>query len=182
MEGSFVDGDSGRIGGVPNRGGLSPNDSFSAEESADSAGPGSDDAVSARPASGVCVAGESSSWPGVGIWRTAGSGACIEDGTGEPSRAVLSARVTCDSAGETRPESRDEEGTACGFDDSGRSAAILARDVVFPAGVEACTAGFGYQSTTLAMQDVDMDRRSCEEETARARRPFTGAEKTPGDF
>lgn len=67
MEGSCVDGDSGRIGGVLNRGGLPLKDSFSADESADSAGPVGSDSESARPARGVCVAGESSSWAGVGI-------------------------------------------------------------------------------------------------------------------
>jgi hypothetical protein len=40
------------------------------------------------------------------------------DGTGEPRRAMLSARVACDSAGEARPDARDAEGTACGCDDS----------------------------------------------------------------
>lgn len=47
------------------------------------------------------------------------------EGTGEPSRAMLSERVTCDSAGETLPDSRDDEGTACGFDDSGCLPAML---------------------------------------------------------
>lgn len=127
-----MEGDSGRIGGVPNRGGLLPKDSFNAEESADSAGPGSDDCGSARPGRGVCVAGESSSWPGVGIWRTAGEPVWTE-GMGEPSRAMLPARVTCDSAGDVRPESRDDEGTACGFDEPDPLPAILTCD----AGLEA---------------------------------------------
>jgi hypothetical protein len=44
---------------------------------------------------------------------------------GEPRRAMLSERATCDSAGEPRPESLDDEGTAFGFDDSGRLPAML---------------------------------------------------------
>ena len=118
MEGSFIEGESGHMGGVPNRGGLLPNDSLSADERADSAGPGRDDCGSARPGRDVCVAGVSSSWAGVGIWRTAGEPVCEDAGTGEPSRAMLSLRATCDSAGDVRPESRDEEGAACGFVES----------------------------------------------------------------
>lgn len=44
---------------------------------------------------------------------------------------MLSARVTCDSAGEVRPESRDDNGTACGLDDSGRSPAMFCYESVF---------------------------------------------------
>ena len=155
-----MDGESGRIGGVPNRGGLLPKDSFRADERADSAGPGRDDCGSARPGSGVCVAGVSSSWAGVGIWRTAGEPVCIEEGTGEPSRAMLSLRVTCDCAGETRPESRDEEGTACGLVESGRYPAMLLRGRVCSVGAGACSIGlcsnsFGYQCITSAIRDSD---------------------------
>jgi hypothetical protein len=39
------------------------------------------------------------------------------DGTGEPSRAIDCARGT-EAAGELWPESREELGTALGFDDS----------------------------------------------------------------
>jgi hypothetical protein len=134
-----VDGESGRIGAGPNRGGLLPNDSFNAEESADSAGPGKDDCGSARPGRGDCVAEVSSSCVGTGIWRTAGEPIWV-DGTGEPSLAMLSARVTCDSAGETRPDSRDWEGTAWGVDDSGRLPAILA----YKGASLAALARFGY--------------------------------------
>jgi hypothetical protein len=54
-----------------------------------------------------------------------------EEGTGEPNRAVDSLRGTdcemdCESAGELRPESLDDEGTASGFDDSGESFAMAA--------------------------------------------------------
>ena len=37
------------------------------------------------------------------------------EGMGEPNLAIEPARTDCDSAGEVRPESRDDEGTACGF-------------------------------------------------------------------
>lgn len=120
--GASLAGDSGRIGGVPKRGGLLPKDSFSAEESADSPGPGSDDGGAfPRPGSGVSVVEGSGdvSWPGVGICRTAGE-PVGNDGTGEPSRAIDCARGR-EAAGELWPESRDENGTALGFDDSGRS-------------------------------------------------------------
>ena len=65
-------------------------------------------------------------WLGVGIWRTDGVPFGIE-GTGEPSLAIESARGTdCGSAGELRPEFRDDEGTAFGFEDpEGRRPAIL---------------------------------------------------------
>jgi len=49
-----VSGDIGRTGGVPNRGGLGPNDSFSADDRADSPGPGRDAPATPSPASGVC--------------------------------------------------------------------------------------------------------------------------------
>jgi hypothetical protein len=81
------------------------------------------------------MAGESSSLAGVGIWRMAGEPNWVE-GTGEPRRAMLSARVACDSAGETRPSSRDDEGTACGVEDSGRLPDILAYKGASPVGVE----------------------------------------------
>jgi hypothetical protein len=123
--GASFAGESGRIGGVPKRGGLLPKDSFSAEESADSPGPGNEDGgASPRPGSGVSAAEGSAdvSWPGVGICRTAGE-PLGNDGTGEPSRAIDCARGT-EAAGELWPESRDDEGTALGFDDSGRSFAM----------------------------------------------------------
>ena len=108
------------IGGVPNRGGLRPSDSFNAEDRADAPAPGSDD-WSVRPANGVCTEGESSARAGVGIWRTAGEPA----GTGEPNLAMDSARGTdCDSVGEIRPEARDDEGTASGLADSECPSAI----------------------------------------------------------
>lgn len=102
------------MGGVPNRGGLLPNDSFNADESADSPGPGKDVFGSVRPGSGDCVAGDSSSCAGVGIWRTAGVPVCTE-GMGEPSRAVESMR---DPAGEICPEAREDDGTAFGMEGS----------------------------------------------------------------
>jgi len=130
------------MGGVPKRGGLLPKDCFSAEERADSPGPGNEDCDSARPASGVCVAGESSNWAGVGIWRTAGVPACGE-GIGEPSRAIEPARV--DSAGERRPDCR-EDGTACGFDGLEPSPAMLPVCCVRKA-------SFGYRCVTSALEE-----------------------------
>lgn len=102
------------MGGVPNRGGLRPKDSLSADDKADSPGPGRDPWVVLRPANGVWVVEASSevSWFGVGIWRTAGDPACGTDGTGESSRAVDCARDTLPGAGELRPEALDDEGTA----------------------------------------------------------------------
>lgn len=67
--GAPLSGDSGRMGGVLNLGGLRPNDSFNAEDSADSPGPGKEDAPApAKPASGVCVCEDSpvASWGGMG--------------------------------------------------------------------------------------------------------------------
>ncbi len=116
-------GDSGRNGGVPNRGGELPRDSFNAEERFDSAGPGSDAWGSARPGSGVCIDDELAVWEGVGIWRTAGV-PLGREGMGEPSRAIEPARTDCDS-GELPLESRDDEGTACGFVEAERSPDML---------------------------------------------------------
>lgn len=112
------DGEGGLIGGVPKRGGLFPIESFSAEDNADSDGPGSDDCSSGRPAIGVPGAEESLIWLGVGIWRTAGVAPGME-GTGEPSLAVESTReMDCESAGELRPDARRDEdpGTAFGLE------------------------------------------------------------------
>jgi hypothetical protein len=65
------------------------------------------------------------------------------EGTGEPRRAMLSERVACDSAGETLPSSRDDDGTACGVDDSGCLLAMLRL---------VCRRGnFGYLSLSSAM-------------------------------
>lgn len=118
-------GDSARIGGVPNRGGLLPNDSLKADERADSPGPGSDDWPSSRPGSGVCVVEGSSdaSWAGVGICCT-GTEPTGRDGTGEPSRAVDCSRET-EAEGELRSERCDEDGTARGFVASEASFAML---------------------------------------------------------
>lgn len=116
--GASFAGESGRIGGVPKRGGLLPKDSFKAEESADSPGPGSEEGgASPRPGKGVSVVEGSGdvSWPGVGICRTAGEPPGNE-GTGEPSRAIDCARGT-EAAGELCAESREAEGTALGFED-----------------------------------------------------------------
>lgn len=109
-------------GGVANRGGLLPSDSFKAEDKAEAPGPGSDD-CSTRPASGVCD--ESSRCAGVGIWRTAGVPACKE-ATGEPSRAIESAReIECESAGELRPDSRDDARIARALDGSGELSTMM---------------------------------------------------------
>jgi hypothetical protein len=117
-------------GGVEKRGGLLPSDSLRADDRAEVPGPGSDDCCSVRPASGVWVGGVSSSWAGVGIWRRAGVPAWREEGTGEPNRAVDSARgIDCDSAGELRPECCDE-GTARGVDASGLFAMTLSSRLV----------------------------------------------------
>jgi hypothetical protein len=104
-----VAGDNGRIGGVAKRGGLLPNDSFRAEESVDSPGPGSDACDSSRPGSGVWAMDTSSdvNWAGVGIWRTAGE-AVGSEGNGEPRLA-----------GELSSDRRDGDGMALGCDDEG---------------------------------------------------------------
>jgi len=113
-------GDKGRIGGVPKRGGLLPNDSLSAEDSADSPGAGSDERASPRPASGVWSSDGSSlaSCAGVGIWRTEGE-AVGKDGTGEPRRAVIWSRAI-EADGELRSEPRGEgTGRGCVSADEG---------------------------------------------------------------
>jgi hypothetical protein len=124
-----LSGERARIGGVPKRGGLlRPNDSFNAEDSADSPGPGSDDCggLSLLPGSGVCATEGSSdaSCAGVGIWRTAGDPPGRDEGTGEPNRAVEVAREKLPATGELCPESREEDGTARGREDSGASSAM----------------------------------------------------------
>ena len=117
--------------GEANFGGLLPSDACRAEDRAEVPGPGSEACGSARPGRGVCMGtGEtSSSWAGVGIWPTAGVRDCTEEGTGEPSLAVDSALgIDCEMDGERElwPECLDDEGTACGFDDSGESFAMTA--------------------------------------------------------
>jgi hypothetical protein len=107
-----------------------PSDSLRADDKAEVPGPGSDDCCSVRPASGVWAGGVSSSWAGVGIWRRAGVPAWRDEGTGEPNRAVDSARGTdCESAGELRPECCDE-GTARGVDAWGLFAMTLSSGMV----------------------------------------------------
>ena len=120
-----------------------PKDSFSAEERFDSDGPGSDDG-SVRPGIGVCIDEDSPVWAGVGIWRMAGVPFGME-GTGEPSLAIEPARTDCESAGEVRPESREDEGTACGFEGE-RSSAILGC-VCYQASSVSCRS-FGYLRLT----------------------------------
>ena len=126
-------GDCGVADVEANLGGLLSRESLSAEDKADVPGPGSEDFCSARPANGVCIGNgdTSSSWAGVGICPTAGVRDWTEEGTGEPSLAVDSARgIDCeiDCEGELRSDSFDR-GTASGFDDSGESFAMAAVDI-----------------------------------------------------
>jgi hypothetical protein len=128
--GASESGDSGRMGGVPKRGGLflPVKDSRRADDKADSrAGTGSDDSGSARPGSGVCVSDGSSeaSWAGVGIWRTAAEPGWKDEGTGEPRRAVEVMReMELSAPGDLLRASVDLEGTALGSEDCGGSSAM----------------------------------------------------------
>jgi hypothetical protein len=120
-------GESGRIGGVPNRGGEFPNDSLKAEERLDSDGPGRDESGSARPGNGVCREDELAVWAGVGIWRMTGE-PLGREGMDEPSLAVELARIDWASAGELWRDPRAEDDDAAGgFEDAERSGAILRR-------------------------------------------------------
>jgi hypothetical protein len=112
-----VAGDKGRRGGVPNRGGGEPREVDRAAASAETPGPGSEDA-GAAPASGVrepCA--PLSPWLGVGICRTVGLPGNWPEGTGEANRAMEVARGT-ELACECALESGDEEmGTGNGLEE-----------------------------------------------------------------
>lgn len=126
------------MGGVPKRGGLLPKDSLSAEDRADSPGPGRDDWPSSRPGSGVWLVDGSSdaSWAGVGICWT-GTEPTGSEGTGDPSRAVSWSRET-EAEGELRSDGRGDEGIGRGLESS---FVIAASRRGFVMGRASCTQG-----------------------------------------
>jgi hypothetical protein len=82
-----VTGERGRRGGVPNLGGVWPNEAERAAAKAETPGPGKEE-WGAAPARGVRLPFCCSGCPGVGIWRICGVPSVLWDGTGEDNRAV----------------------------------------------------------------------------------------------
>lgn len=111
-------GDKGRRGGVPKRGGGEPIELERAAASADTPGPGTEEA-GATPASGVINPGERvGAWLGVGICRTVGLPGNWPEGTGEANLAVDAARGRGLPDGRPLPEpGEDDIGTGNGRGD-----------------------------------------------------------------
>ena len=110
-------GDSGRRGGVPNRGGGEPREFDKAAASAETPGPGNEE-VGAAPASGVIEPCKPPSpWLGVGICRTVGLPGNWPEGTGEANRAVVVARGTEPLCERPLESGEEEMGTGNGLEE-----------------------------------------------------------------